>query len=160
MGRFSWISVLLCWAGQKIQYVQQSGKFCVRADTQSWLNKSHKVDARTLVCVRPPAQYPLQNKLNSESLNYAARKVRPLKAKKDNLGVVSVIALRPVAAWIQEEVKASHVSFGQPLGERRMKWEVLAKMLSTAAFRSPAFYSNHSRHCWQRATSKHSESQI
>lgn len=49
---------------------------------------------------------------------------RPLKAKKDNLGVVSVIALRPVAEWIQEGVKASHVSFGQPLGERRMKWEV------------------------------------
>lgn len=69
------MSVLLRWAGLKVQYVQQSRKFCVRADTQSWLNKSHKVDARTLVCVRPPAQYPLQNKLNSESLNYAALKV-------------------------------------------------------------------------------------
>lgn len=75
---------------------------------------------------------------------------RPLKAKKDNLGAVSAIALWPVAAWIQEGVKARRVSFGQPLGERRMRWEVLAKMLSTAAFRSPAFYSNHSRHCWQR----------
>lgn len=44
-------------------------------EEHEWAGSSHKVDARTLVCVRPPAQYPLQNKLNSESLNYAALKV-------------------------------------------------------------------------------------
>lgn len=39
------------------------------------ISQSGCTHACVSVCVRPPAQLPQQNKLNSESLNYAALKV-------------------------------------------------------------------------------------
>lgn len=70
--------------------------------------------------------------------------------------VVLVLLLWPVAVCTRKGSEP----FGRRLGYCGSKWQLLAKMLSTAAFSSPAFYSKHSRHCWPCATSNHFESQI
>lgn len=102
---------------RRFPFVQQSRGSRVGADTQSaadWTNPSKWMDGCVYAC--PPAQWPQQNKLKSESLNYAAHKVQsvsfrlffshrvqllflsklPLKDRKANANGVLVTALRPV----------------------------------------------------------------
>lgn len=169
----------LCWAGQKVPVCAvEQGILCWSRYTKcSWLNKSLKVDGSVCVSANPVAtakqvKFRITELCSTEGtkrlpfcsfshrLQLLFFSLLPLRHRMGNVNVMLVIALRPVLVCTKKGVKASHVSFGWCLGECGSKWEASAKMLSTPASSSPAFYSNHSRRCWPYTTSKHFESQI